>query len=304
VDAPVLPLGEGRPVPGVGELFVRRSGDLAGAVPILLLHGWQATSDINFYPVFGPLGESHAIIAPDLRGHGRSLYPEEAFSIDDAADDCAALLVDLGVSRVIVVGYSLGTMVAQTLVERHPELVAGLVLMAGELAPCLRSHEKVLVRIGGWLGTIQRQSNGRRSAHFIVDKAVRETAETEQYRNWLVREMERGHSASMRAAARSIGRFNGKPIAAAHPDVPVAVVITTRDRLIRPSRQRDLATTWRARVTTLDADHDAPIAQPFAFAAAAVEAVTWMVSTIHVAATSRQPTSNTALEAVSVSPSA
>ncbi|HUR78276.1 MAG TPA: alpha/beta fold hydrolase, partial [Acidimicrobiales bacterium] len=113
----------------------RVAHDNPAALPVLLLHGWQASADLNFAPLFGPLSELHPVIAPDLRGHGRSLYPEEPFTIEDAADDAAALLADLGVARAVVLGYSLGTAVAQMMVARHRSLVAGIVLMGGELAP-------------------------------------------------------------------------------------------------------------------------------------------------------------------------
>lgn len=276
IDPPSLPLGEVRPVPARGEIFLRRADGPAGAPPVLLLHGWQATADVNFFPLYAQLAAHHPVIAPDLRGHGRSFYPEEPFTIEDAADDAAALLVDLDVDQAIVVGYSLGTAVAQMMVARHRDRVAGVVLMGGEFAPQRRPHEKVYDRIGGWTATGMRLTNGRWSQHRLVDKAARETPAIEQHRNWLVREMERGHTASLRAAGRALARFDGRPIASAHADVPVAVVITERDALVRPARQRKLATAWRAHTVSLDANHDAPVAQPDAFAAAALSAIGWV----------------------------
>ena len=273
-DPPVLPFGEVRPVAGRGELFVRRVvPETGGALPVLLLHGWQATADLNFFPLYAPLGARRPLIAPDLRGHGRSLYPEEPFTLDDAADDAAALLADLGVSEAVVLGYSLGTAVAQTMVARHRSMVAGIVLMGGELAPRRRPHEMVYDRIGGWASTVQRQSNGRWTAHRVVSKAAHENPSIEGHRDWLVREIERGHTASLRAAGRALASFDGRTIAAAHPDVPAVVVVTERDRLVRPSRQRDLAGAWRAKELSFDADHDAPLARPAEFAAAAIEAI-------------------------------
>lgn len=282
LNPPLLPLGEIRPVPERGEIFVRRANGPVGALPVLLLHGWQATADVNFLPLYAALAEAHAVIAPDLRGHGRSFYPEEPFTIEDAADDAAALLTDLGIKRAIVVGYSLGTAVAQMMVSRHRARVAGLVLMGGEFAPTLRPHEKLYDRLGGWAATGMRLTNGRWSQHRLIDKAARETPSVEELRGWLVREMERGHTASLRAAGRALARFDGRPIAAATTDVPVAVVVTERDHLVRPARQRVLADAWRAHVVSLDADHDAPVAQPQAFANAARKAITWVAKPVAV----------------------
>jgi pimeloyl-ACP methyl ester carboxylesterase len=275
VSPPPLPLGEVRSVPGRGEIFVRRCGpgNAASAPPVLLLHGWQATADTNFFPLYGPLGERRVVVAPDLRGHGRSLYPEEPFTLEDAADDAAALLHDLGIAHAVVLGYSLGTAVAQVMVHRHRSLVDGLVLMGGELAPNRRPHEKVYDRWGGWLATAQRLTSGRRAAHRIVDKAKVENPDIERLRGWLVREFERGHVASLRAAGRALSRLDGRAIAARHPEMPASVVVTERDRLVRPARQRALAEAWNAGIVSLDADHDAPITQPAAFVDAARRAL-------------------------------
>jgi 3-oxoadipate enol-lactonase len=284
---PPLPPSEVVAVPHAGELFLRRASGPPGAKTVLLLHGWQATADVNFWPVFANLAERYSVVAFDLRGHGRSFYPEAPFTIEDATDDAAALLRALGVSSAIVVGYSLGTAVAQMLVERHSDLVDSAVLMAGVLAPNRRPQDKLFSRIGGWLATAQRLSNGRFTAHRLVDKAARETPAVAELRGWLTREMERGHPASLRAAGRALGRFDGRRIAAAHPDARVAVVITERDRLVKPPRQWELAGAWRAAVVTLDADHDAPIAQPERFAEAtrrAITAVTEDVAELHATA--------------------
>jgi 3-oxoadipate enol-lactonase len=239
----------------------------------LLIHGWQATADLNFFPLFGPLGERHRVVAADLRGHGRSTYTEDSFTLEAAADDNAALLHALGVERAIVVGYSLGSAVAQVMVARHPELVAGLVLGAGELCPNRQPRlKKAALRLGGWVGTLQRLTEGRRSAHSLVRRAKRTNPTVESLRGWLVAEMERGHSGSLRAAGRALGRFDGSSLAAS-ASVPAASVITLRDRLVPQQQQRVLAGAWRAHAATLDADHDAPIARPEAFADAMLAAI-------------------------------
>jgi pimeloyl-ACP methyl ester carboxylesterase len=254
-------------------LFVRSVDGPPAARVALLIHGWQATADLNFHPLFAALGRTHRVLAPDLRGHGRSLYPEEPFTLEDAADDFAGLIRDLGIGSVTLVGYSIGTAVAQTLADRHPALVDGMVLIGGELEPRTRPHEQVYDRLGDWLGTALRLTNGRWAAHRLVGKAARETPEAERLRGWLVQEMERGHPASLRAAGRALARFDGRPVAAARPEIPVVSVITRRDRLVRPARQERLAAAWRAQVVNLDADHDAPLAQPEAFSNAVIDAL-------------------------------
>ena len=76
VSAPVPPsLPEGRvvTVPGRGEMFVRTLGEGPG-IPVLLLHGWMASADLNWYRLYEELAGERPVIACDHRGHGRG-YP-------------------------------------------------------------------------------------------------------------------------------------------------------------------------------------------------------------------------------------
>ncbi len=282
VVLPPLPPASIVALEGRGEFFVRHAAGPPAAPPCLLIHGWQATADINFFPLFGPLSERHRVIAADLRGHGRSACPEEGFTLEAAADDHAALLDALGVTSAIVVGYSIGSAVAQVMTDRHPSRVTGLVLAAGEFLPGRRRREKLLVRVGGWTGTLQRLSEGRRTAHALVSRARRTNPDVESLRGWLVAEMERGHPGSIRAAGRTLGRFDGSAIAASR-HVPAACVIATHDKLVHPDRQRRLADAWRACAVALDADHDAPVAAPDRFVAAMLDGID------HVARALRAP---------------
>lgn len=239
---------------------------------MLLIHGWLATADLTFSGLYERLGGGRSWLAADLRGHGRSVYPEASFTLEDAADDNAALLRHLGHDRAVVVGFSLGAAIAQVMARRHPDLVAGLVLAGGELAPRRRPHEKLYLRAAGVSATVQRLTDGRWTSHRLVSKAEADEGRTPD-RHWLVAEMERGHPASLRAAGRAMARFDGRPIAAAQREaVPAAVVLTMRDRIARPARQRDLAEAWGAEVVNVDGDHDIPIARPEVFADALITA--------------------------------
>ncbi|MFM7427598.1 MAG: alpha/beta fold hydrolase, partial [Elainella sp.] len=48
-----------------------------GAPTVILLHGWTATADLNWFTCFEPLGEHFRVLAPDHRGHGRGLRPSK-----------------------------------------------------------------------------------------------------------------------------------------------------------------------------------------------------------------------------------
>ncbi|TYB43370.1 alpha/beta hydrolase [Actinomadura chibensis] len=107
-------------------LFVHRYGDSAGA-PVVLLHGvtghgarWRRTAE-------GHLADRR-VIAPDLRGHGRSPY-EPPWTVDRHVADVLAMLDVEGVERADVVGHSFGGMIALHLARTAPERVRRLVLL-------------------------------------------------------------------------------------------------------------------------------------------------------------------------------
>lgn len=268
-DPPRLPPAVVTTLPGRGEAFARVLDGPAGALPVLLLHGWMVTADVNWFALFPALDGRHPVVAPDLRGHGRG--PMTPFSIEDCADDAAALVRSLGHDRVVVVGYSMGGAVAQSLADRHPDLVAGTVLAATALhwrGPLRR----FLLWRSGWDGVSQRSTEGRWFAHRLIDRAARRSPEVEAIRGWAVAEIERGHPGALRRAGRALNRFDGRPMAA-RASKPEVVVVTTQDTLVRPSRQRDLAARRGAEIVELAANHDAPARETAAFAGALVAAI-------------------------------
>ena len=86
------------------------------------------------------------MIALDLRGHGRGMRSAEPFTLEDCADDAAALLGQLGTGPVIVVGYSMGGPVGLLLARRHPGTVAALVMQATALEARGTARERLARR--------------------------------------------------------------------------------------------------------------------------------------------------------------
>src|SRR4051812_39564627 len=124
-----LPPGRIVLLPGRGETLVRDSG---GDGPVvLLLHGWVASADLNWAPVYAAVRDAgFRVVALDHRGHGRGLRSTEPFRLTDCAADAAALLRELGTGPAIAVGYSMGGPIAQLMARDHGELVDGLVMGA------------------------------------------------------------------------------------------------------------------------------------------------------------------------------
>lgn len=77
--------------------------------PLLLLHGMMAHG--GFFKNQRALGEEFRIVTVDLRGHGQSLRDGEAPTIEQLADDVAALIAHLDITEAVGIGWSLGAVV-------------------------------------------------------------------------------------------------------------------------------------------------------------------------------------------------
>ncbi|KAF2740974.1 alpha/beta-hydrolase [Polyplosphaeria fusca] len=111
------------------SLFYTLTGDPSNP-PFLLLHGFTCDShDWSWQIPF--LAKNFYIIAPDLRGHGRSSAPKDtAYDITSFASDAAALLKHLDIKLpILAMGHSMGAVAISTLAVLHPETVKAFVLL-------------------------------------------------------------------------------------------------------------------------------------------------------------------------------
>jgi 3-oxoadipate enol-lactonase len=238
-----------------GDVFVRDTGPIGPrnqSMPVVLVHGWMASSDLNWFTVFEALGRERRTIALDLRHHGRGMASSAPFEFDRAADDVAEVLDGLGIDRALVVGYSLGTAVAQTFALRHGDRCGGIVLCAGALHWRGPMRRFFLWR-GGWDGTVQRLSLGRWAGQRMADHLIGEQPHLAPYREWLIAELERGHPGGLRSAGRALARFDSRKFDL--QGCPVVTVVMKRDRLVPTRRQRKLGRHLDAEVIELDGGH-------------------------------------------------
>ena len=257
---PCLPPGQVINLPGRGEVFARAFGGTPADPAVLLLHGWTASADLNFFPVYASLAESYRVIALDLRGHGRGMRSTEPFTLEDCADDAAALLGQLAAQDVIVVGYSMGGPVAMLLARRHPGRVAALVMQATALEWHRAASERMVWRLLSVLELSMRLGTGAGFVDRVLRQSIEEQPELDVYRPWLAAEFRRGLARELADAGRALSRYDARPWAG-QLGVPATVLLTTRDRLVRPAKQRELAEALHADVIKVDADHDLPLVQ-------------------------------------------
>ena len=120
--------------------FARRSAEANGTQlsyviggagpPVLLLHGWPQTSWSWRYVLEPLAAQGFTVIAPDLRGLGRSAHTEAGYDKDNQAEDMRELLHGLGLGPAVrIVGHDIGGMVAFSYARLHPTEVDRLVLI-------------------------------------------------------------------------------------------------------------------------------------------------------------------------------
>jgi pimeloyl-ACP methyl ester carboxylesterase len=253
-------------VPDRGEMFVRDSG--GDGPPVLLLHGWMFSADLNWFTMYGPLIEAgYRMLAVDHRGHGRGIRSPQPFRLEDCADDAAGLLRELGVGSTLVAGYSMGGPISCLLARRHPELVRGLVLGATAAHWQTRRMRRfwrgmALIRLTLGLFPNAAWRRGLRAAGF-PDSPIT---------SWTASELTRGSARDLAEAGRELSRYDARPWLG-QLATPAAVVVTTGDRAVSPRLQRGLAEALGAPSFDAPGDHGAVIANHETFAPALLEAL-------------------------------
>jgi pimeloyl-ACP methyl ester carboxylesterase len=117
------PAGQYADVNGIKLYYETRGEARAGVRSLVVLHG--AFGWANDYPI---LGKNRQLILVELQGHGHTTLGARPLSIDNMADDVAALLSHLRIERADVFGYSMGGFVALALAIRHPDMVGKVAL--------------------------------------------------------------------------------------------------------------------------------------------------------------------------------
>jgi len=100
-----------------------------GLRPIVLLHGWGG-NQLSFNAAVNALKGDFTVITYDHRGFGQSGHPVKGYSIERLADDLKELMERLELQDVLLVGWSMGGVVATTYLDKHGnDRVSGLVLV-------------------------------------------------------------------------------------------------------------------------------------------------------------------------------
>ncbi|MGH9132388.1 MAG: alpha/beta fold hydrolase [Ilumatobacteraceae bacterium] len=226
-----------------------------GAPAIILLHGWTATADLNWYTCYEALGKHYRVVAYDQRGHGRGLRNKRAFRLEDCADDAIAVADALGLDTVIPVGYSMGGTVAQLVWHRHPERVAGLVLCATASYFAERRDERLSFLGLTGLAAVARFTPSQARVWLTEQFYLQRKSLT--WEPWAVQQAASHDWRMMLEAGSAIGSFTSRAWID-QVDVPTAVIVTMRDDTVPLRRQVELFESIPgADAFRVDGEHDA-----------------------------------------------
>ncbi len=112
-------------------LFTFQAGDPT-APPVLLIHGLGDEAD-TWRHLIPALAAQQRVVALDLPGFGRSDQPDIDYTPDFLQRTLLELMDVLGLDDVLLIGNSLGAMLAQSLAPKAPERIRGLALLDGTL---------------------------------------------------------------------------------------------------------------------------------------------------------------------------
>ena len=245
-------------LPGRGTTFVRTLNGPVGAPTVVLLHGWTATADLNWFTCYKPLAEHYRVVALDHRGHGRGIRSRKAFRLEDCADDAVAVCDVLGIEQFIPVGYSMGGPVAQLMWKRHRQRTAGLVLCATS-AYFSTSREERLSFLGlSGLAAVARLTPVQARTWLTEQFYLQRKADL--WEPWAVNQASTHDWRAILEAGRAIGNFSSRDWIG-EIDVPTSTLITMSDRVVPVRRQvRLFEAIPDAEAFRVDGDHDACVA--------------------------------------------
>lgn len=244
--------------------------DVGSGPVVVLIHGFPLdhtmwAEQLNAWP-------GYRVIAPDLRGYGRSAPTEDTlYTIDQLADDVLDTLDAMGVTRPFVLGgLSMGGYVALSIAERRPERLRGLILLDTRAEADSKEGEMNRIR------TVEQiEAGGGDTSSFVAGMLPKLLASDASSHRPMV--VEKVHAIMNRAPAQAVtATLLGL---AARPDrtailpkitVPTLVLVGEDDAITPPAGARTMAEAipGATLVVIPQAGHLAPLENPGATNAA------------------------------------
>lgn len=227
---------------------------------LLLIHGFPLDGRLWRGQVAALSALAHVIV-PDLRGHGRSEVPPGPYTMEQHADDMAALLDRLGVQRAVIGGLSMGGYITFAFWRRHRERVRGLALLDtraepdSEAARANRDASMRAVRESGVAAFVEDMLPRVLAPASLADPTIADVA-----RRIMIEQPAEGIIAALGGLR---DRGDSRPLLAGI-DAPTLVICGAEDTLTPPAGMADMAAaTPGARLVMIPrSGHLSPLEQP------------------------------------------
>ena len=119
----------------------------AGAAPVVCVHGYTSSAE-PFNGLARNFHDRFHIVVPDVRGHGESAWsPDGAYQYRDQVSDLAGLVDQLGLTRFVLIGTSMGGIIAMAYAEAHADRLLGLVI--NDIGPDVEGGSQRITRMVG-----------------------------------------------------------------------------------------------------------------------------------------------------------
>ncbi|MER5301055.1 alpha/beta hydrolase [Streptomyces lasiicapitis] len=220
---------------------------------LLLAHGAGGSVDANFGPVLPALAAAHRAVAVDYPGSGETPRAKAPLTLDTLADELIAAADAEGADTFALAGYSLGSAVAVRAAARHPSRVKALILTA----PFTRPDTRTTLAAQIWHHLASSRDRDK-LARFVLPLALSpqtlDSLSPEQLAGTLRGTAEsapEGTADHVDLVIRTDVRADLAAITA-----PTLVITTTRDQLVPPALQREVAAGIKgARVAEIATGH-------------------------------------------------
>jgi pimeloyl-ACP methyl ester carboxylesterase len=208
-------------------LYVEHSA--GRAPPVLLIHGWCCDHRHMAPQAEHFARQGHAVVSVDLRGHGRSDKPQQAYPISAFADDVVWCCRELQLHKPVLIGHSMGGIVAYDVAARAPRLPGAIVMLdAAVVMPAA-----VRDAVPHFLGVLSGPDRAAALRDFVA-KALFLPSDDPARKSGILDDMASAPQHVMAAAYAGLGAYDAQ--AAGRVDVPALYIAADE-----PSPRCDMA---------------------------------------------------------------
>lgn len=241
------------------ELMVECAGS---GDPIMFVHGFPLDHSM-WRSQIDEFSKTHTVIAPDLRGFGQSEDSAGAVSMEQFADDIAALLDQLGIEEpVTLCGLSMGGYIAWQFWKRHRNRLGKLILCdTRAIADSEEAHQTRLKAAERVLNEGQQfLAESMIPKMFAPITQERDPAKVDEVRRTMMRNSPMGIAAAQKGLAARPDVTSWLP----EIDVPALLIVGEKDEISPPEEMQEIANALpQAKFAVIpDAGHLAPVEQP------------------------------------------